>query len=109
MEALALGKAVVTTPVAAIPELVEDQRTGLLAPVDSPHELAAAITRLLGDPALARRLGDAGRKRVVEWYDVRKNTAALADLIRAVVLPQETPAGALPAMPEADPLRRPVA
>jgi hypothetical protein len=45
----------------------------------------------------------------VEWYDVRKNTAALADLIRAVVLPQETPAGVLPAMPEADPLRRPVA
>jgi glycosyltransferase involved in cell wall biosynthesis len=109
MEALALGKAVVSTPVAAVPELVEDQRTGLLAPVDSPHELAVAITRLLGDPALARRLGDAGRKRVVECYDVRKNTAVLADLIRAAVLTQDPPVGVLPAIPEAGQLRRPVA
>ena len=107
MEALALGKAVVTTPVAAIPELVEDQRTGLLAPVDSPHDLAAAITRLRDDPALARRLGDAGRKRVVECYDVRKNTAALADLIRALVRAQGTPARVLTARPEAGQRRRP--
>ena len=84
MEALALGKAVVTTPVAAIPELVEDEQTGLLAPVDSPDELAGAIARVLDDPALARRLGEAGRERVVESYDVRRNTAALADLIRAL-------------------------
>ena len=99
MEALALGKAVVTTPVAAIPELVEDQRTGLLTEVDSPHELAAAITRLLDDPALARRLGDAGRERVVACYDVRRNTAVLAGLIRALVMPQDTPAGELTALP----------
>ena len=99
MEALALGKAVVTTPVAAIPELVEDQRTGLLTEVDSPHELAAAITRLLDDPALARRLGDAGRDRVVACYDVRRNTAVLAGLIRALVLPQRIHAGELTALP----------
>jgi colanic acid/amylovoran biosynthesis glycosyltransferase len=99
MEALALGKAVVTTPVAAIPELVEDQRTGLLAAVDSPHELAAAITRLLNAPALARRLGDAGRKRVVACYDVRKNTAVLADLIHEVVLSSGTRARAPTAIP----------
>ena len=107
MEALALGKAVVTTPVAAIPELVEDQQTGLLAPVDSPHDLAAAITRLRDDPALARRLADAGRKRVVECYDVRKNTAALADLIHALVRAQGTPARVLTARPEAGQRRRP--
>jgi colanic acid/amylovoran biosynthesis glycosyltransferase len=99
MEALALGKAVVTTPVAAIPELVEDQRTGLLTAVDSPHELAAAIARLLNAPALARRLGDAGRKRVVACYDVRKNTAVLADLIHEVVLSSGTRARAPTAIP----------
>jgi hypothetical protein len=40
---------------------------------------------------------------------VRKNTAVLADLIRAAVLTQDPPVGVLPAIPEAGQLRRPVA
>jgi hypothetical protein len=64
---------------------------------------------LLDDPALARRLGDAGRERVVKCYDVRKNTAVLSELVRALVSPQDTPAAALTSIPETGSLCRPSA
>ena len=49
----------------AIPELVEDRRTGLLAEAGDAHALADAMARLIRDPALRRRLGAAGRQRVI--------------------------------------------
>lgn len=86
MEALALGKAAISTPVAGIPELIQDERTGLLAEVDRPDQVAAAIARLLDQPDLARRLGAAGRAHVEADYDVHKNTARLAERIAALCL-----------------------
>jgi colanic acid/amylovoran biosynthesis glycosyltransferase len=85
MEALALGKAAVSSRVAGVPELVLDGRSGVLTEVDRPDQVAAAIARLLGQPDLARRLGEAGRAHVAAHYDARKNTARLAERIAAVV------------------------
>ncbi len=45
-------------------EFVEDERTGLVAPSDSPREIAARLDRLFRDRELAARLGAAGRRRV---------------------------------------------
>lgn len=64
LEAMALGLPVVASDVGGNPELVRDGRTGLLAPPDDPVAWADAIRRLLGDPALADRLGQAGRTQV---------------------------------------------
>lgn len=61
LEAMAAGRPVVATTVGAIPEYVDQDRTGLLAPPDDPEALAGAIQRLLDDPALRTRLGAAGR------------------------------------------------
>jgi len=76
-EAMALGKAVVVSDVAALRELVDDGVTGLVARADDAVALAAALERLLDDPALRKRVGDAARAHVV-------NTATWASRGRAV-------------------------
>ena len=63
MEYMAAGKPVVSTRVGGVPELVEDGVHGLLVEPRDPGALAAAIGRLLHDPAEARRLGEHGRER----------------------------------------------
>jgi glycosyltransferase involved in cell wall biosynthesis len=72
LEALAHGRPVVATPVGGTPELVTDGVTGLLVPPRDPHALAAALRRLLDDPELARRLGEAGRERVAQDFSASK-------------------------------------
>jgi MMP alpha-(1->4)-mannosyltransferase len=80
IEAMSCGVAVVATTGGALPEVVgDDGETGLLVPPDDPGALAAAIVRLLDDPALRARLGAAGRERVVRrftWQVTAAGTAA---------------------------------
>jgi glycosyltransferase involved in cell wall biosynthesis len=61
VEAAGAGLPVVASRVGALPEVVIDCETGFLAPPGDPRRLADALTRLLDDPAHARRLGDAAR------------------------------------------------
>jgi glycosyltransferase involved in cell wall biosynthesis len=61
LEAGAHGLPVVAHAIGGVPEAVLDGETGLLVPHDRPAELTAAFARLLGDPDLRRRLGEAGR------------------------------------------------
>ena len=69
IEAMACGVPVVATTGGALPEVVgRDGETGLLVPPDDPGALAAAIGRLLDDPALRARLGAAGRQRVLHRF-----------------------------------------
>ncbi len=68
-ESMAMGVPVVATRVSAIPELVEDGVSGLLVPPGEPGPLAAAMARLLGDPALRHRVIAAARQRVVRDFD----------------------------------------
>jgi glycosyltransferase involved in cell wall biosynthesis len=80
IEALAAGRPIVATEVDGTPEVVIHEKTGLLAPPANPAALAAAIERLLDDPALASRLASDGRKFVHENFAVRRQieqTAAL--------------------------------
>ncbi|MEQ8862727.1 MAG: glycosyltransferase [Thalassobaculum sp.] len=64
MEAQASGLPVVATRVSAIPELIDDGRTGLLVPAGDPAALAAAVAELAGDPDRRAALAAAGRERV---------------------------------------------
>jgi glycosyltransferase involved in cell wall biosynthesis len=61
LEALALGKPVVTTRVGGIPEVVRDGETGVLVPPRDPEALAAAISSVLADPARAAAMSARGR------------------------------------------------
>ena len=80
IEALAARRPMVATEVDGTPEVVIHERTGLLAPPANPVALAAAIERLLDDPALASRLASEGCKFVQENFALRRQieqTAAL--------------------------------
>jgi glycosyltransferase involved in cell wall biosynthesis len=69
IEAMACGVPLVATTGGALPEVVgRHDDTALLVPPGDPGALAAAISRLLDDPALRSRIGSAGRARVFERY-----------------------------------------
>ena len=67
VEAFCRGRGVIGSRVGGIPDIVEDGVSGLLVPPEDPGALADALVRVLGDRALAERLGDAGRVAVEPW------------------------------------------
>lgn len=70
---------VVASPVGALAEVVVDGETGILASTEAEWE--EALRRLLGDPALRRRMGRAGRERVRERYCLRVGAGTLARVL----------------------------
>ena len=64
MEAMASSKAVVSTSISGIPELVEDGTTGLLVPPGDAQALAAAMRTLLEDKPRAQQMGRRGQEKV---------------------------------------------
>jgi glycosyltransferase involved in cell wall biosynthesis len=84
LEAMAAALPVVATDVGGTSEAVVHERTGLLVPPDDPEALADAIARLLGDEALRRQLGEAGRQRCEELFSVEAMVRATVDVYRRV-------------------------
>jgi glycosyltransferase involved in cell wall biosynthesis len=80
LEAMATGLPVVCTAVGGIAEVVEDGRTGLLVREGDEVRLRESMARLLGDPALAMRMGEDGRARAVERYSVDRMVARYEEL-----------------------------
>ena len=70
---------VIGTRSGGIPEAVREGETGFLVEPDDPAAVAAAAIRLLGDEALRRRIGAAGRAAVETYYNWDR---VAADLIR---------------------------
>jgi glycosyltransferase involved in cell wall biosynthesis len=81
MEALALGRPVLSTYVAGIPELVVNGSSGWLVPAGSVDHLTAALKEVLSTPLdELRRLGTEGARRVRESHDVTLEAGRLAKL-----------------------------
>jgi glycosyltransferase involved in cell wall biosynthesis len=80
VEAMAVGLPVITTAVAGIPELVEDNRDGLLYPSHDVQGIASGIIELLRDPEKRRQLGDAASKKVSEQFDIAQAAKRLKTL-----------------------------
>ena len=70
LEAQSQKLACVSTRISGIPELIDDGTTGVLVPPRSPDVLADALERLIADPALRRRLGEAGFARATGEFSV---------------------------------------
>lgn len=67
-QAMSMGLPVVAAPVGSIAELVRDGETGLMATCGDAASFVDAIGRLLDDPALRRRIGEAARRHILESY-----------------------------------------
>jgi glycosyltransferase involved in cell wall biosynthesis len=80
IETMALAQPVVATRTGGTPELVMDGETGLLIAPGSSAELAEAIGTLLADPARARRMGEAGRRRIEAHFTMTAHQAAILRL-----------------------------
>lgn len=83
MEAMASGLPVLATRIAGIPELVEDGLSGRIVAPGDADAFSDAMIALLDDPAQARALGQAGRARIAQDFDVRSEAGKLAALFRA--------------------------
>jgi len=83
LEALAMGCPVVASRVNGIPELIENQKTGLLVSPRDPHALMVAIREVLSNPTAAAKMGAEGRAVVRERFTVDRmvaNTTAIFDV-----------------------------
>ena len=84
LEAMAMRRPVVGYASGGAPEVVADGETGLLAARGDIPGLASAILRLVADPELRRRFGEAGRRRVEALFPPEGSAAAILDVYRAV-------------------------
>ena len=82
MEAMACEVPVVSTAISGIPELVEDGKTGQLAPENDVDALAQILQDLLEDMDKIEQFGKAGRERVLTDFCISENAAKLRELIK---------------------------
>jgi len=80
LEAMALGKPVVATDTGGIPEMIEEGRSGFLAPPRDVRSLREATISLLVDGGLAHRMSQAARERVQERFSLTQHVEALTQL-----------------------------
>jgi glycosyltransferase involved in cell wall biosynthesis len=82
IEYMALGKPVVATNCGGNSELILEGETGYLIGNADAAALTDGVEKLLSDPALARRMGEAGRRRIDETFGLERMTKAYAALYR---------------------------
>jgi glycosyltransferase involved in cell wall biosynthesis len=85
LEALLARRAVVASDVGSTAEAVRDGETGLLVPPENPAAFARAIRRLLADAQLRQRLGDQGRRLVLDRFTAGHMTRAFESLYDEVL------------------------
>jgi glycosyltransferase involved in cell wall biosynthesis len=82
LEAMSMGRAVITTDAPGCRDTIIDGESGLVVPVGDAKALTAAALRLVEDRALLARLAAAGRRRVEDLYDARKVAAQMLETMR---------------------------
>ena len=86
VEAFCRGRGVVASRVGGIPDIVEDEKTGLLVPPGDAAALADALVRLLSDRSLAERLGSSARYAVEPWLATPEEYAGqIRELVESVL------------------------
>lgn len=89
LEAMALGVPCVSTDVTGIPEVLKDNKTGILVPQNNSVELANAIEKLLNDSKLSISLSENARKLIESNFDIRKNSVRIREIFAQNVISKE--------------------
>ena len=84
IEAMYMGKPIVTTSCAVMPEVVLDGRTGILVPPRDSARLAEGILRLLRDKKLAEQMGRAGRERAGRLFTIERQLSDVEEIYSSV-------------------------
>ncbi|MCC6147944.1 MAG: glycosyltransferase family 4 protein [Anaerolineaceae bacterium] len=84
LEAMACGLPAVATAVGGTPEVLEDKITGLLVPTDDLPALEEAALKMLADLAMRKRMGQEGRKQVVERFSLEMAVDKLSELYERI-------------------------
>jgi colanic acid/amylovoran biosynthesis glycosyltransferase len=77
MEAMAIGVPVIATNIAGTSELIDDSKTGVLVRPSDAQALADAVARMAADYAFRLRAAELGREKVVEEFDISRETSNL--------------------------------
>ena len=85
LEAMALEKPVVATSVPGTTEAVDDGKTGFLIPLKDPSALAKKILELLQNAGKGRKMGRAGRRRVVDHFSLKRMVDEHENLYRELI------------------------
>jgi len=85
LEAMACGKAVIASDVGGIPEAITQNRSGIIVPPGDIDALAAAMSSLIADESLRRRLGEDARKTVETRFDSVKNAQLVAKAYQDII------------------------
>jgi glycosyltransferase involved in cell wall biosynthesis len=85
LEAMAMGKPVISTNVGGIPEVVVDGVTGILVPPGEPNALSRALMKLLADPSQRESMGREGRRRVEEHFTLQVHVQRIQEIYRDVL------------------------
>jgi glycosyltransferase involved in cell wall biosynthesis len=91
LEAMTAGLPVIASRTGGLPELIENGRTGLLVPPQSPRALADAMRQLIEDPEAARAMAEAGRDRV-RSFSVAAMTGGIESVYESLLREDALPA-----------------
>lgn len=99
IEGMATGRPVIATNGGGIPEIVVDQVTGLLVPMNDARALADAMASLLRNPEEARAMGARGRRRVNDLFTIERSAKAVEQVYLDLLCPRSLRAGTAEAEP----------
>ncbi len=83
LEANIAGKAVIGGRSGGVPEAIDDGVSGLLVDPHSIEDIAKAIIRLTGDPALRQKLGSQGHARALEWFNWERQVGRIYKIVNS--------------------------
>lgn len=84
IEAMACAKPVIGFNIGGIPSVIDNYKNGILVPVKNIYALSQAIVKIVSDPILAKKLGENGRRKVINNYSQEKQLELTKDVIEKV-------------------------
>lgn len=85
IEASACGIPVIATKIGGLPEVVENNITGILVEVDNVTQVVEAINKLINDDSLRSKMGKNGRKKVIDHFEIKKCVSIMLSIYKSLI------------------------